>query len=165
MKTLIKAIGRIEIAILLTCGIAATLIMFGNAIARYAFGTSFTWAEEVVRILFVWSMFLAITTGFVRGQHIGFLTIVDKHPILQHISSLFYGIILATVGLIVVVQGSRYNTLIGPVPLPGTNWPTSLFLLPGICSGVAWIGIGIHRFVSTLHKMITKPSSDSAKGV
>lgn len=156
MKTLLKLFGRIEIAILLICGLSATIIMFGNAVGRYVFGTSFSWAEEVVRILFVWSMFLAITTGFIRNQHIGFQSLIEKHPIIQFLSTLIYGVIPVFVGFVITVYGYRYNVMIGSVPLAGTNWPTSLFLLPGIFSGVAWMGIGVYTLLTTFRNHFSK---------
>lgn len=152
MKSRMDLIGKAEVTVLIIFGISATLIMFSNAVARYVFSSSFTWAEEVVRILFVWSMFIAITTGFIRNQHIGFTTLAEKHPRLQYLSTLFYKVILAVVGGVVAWYGYKYNTMIGDVPLAGTNWPTALFLIPGIAAGVVWTGVGIQGTVSLIIK-------------
>ena len=71
-------VRRIEIAVLTVLGVAATLLMFGNSIMRYIFGTSLVWAEEVIRLMFVWSMFIAVTTAFFRNEHIGFDNLAKK---------------------------------------------------------------------------------------
>jgi len=163
MKSPMNLIGKAEVSVLLVFGISATLIMFSNAVARYVFDSSFTWAEEVVRILFVWSMFTAITTGFIRNQHIGFTTIVEQHPHLQYISNLLYKIILAVVGVIIAWHGFRYNTMIGNVPLAGTNWPTALFLIPGIGAGVIWTGIGIHGVIKLIFPGILSDRNDQER--
>lgn len=38
---------------------------------RYLFNTSLDWSDEVSRLLFVWSMFLAIPLGIREGAHVG----------------------------------------------------------------------------------------------
>jgi TRAP-type C4-dicarboxylate transport system permease small subunit len=150
MKKRFDLIGKAEVSVLIIFGISMTLIMFSNAVARYVFDSSFTWAEEVVRILFVWSMFIAITTGFIRNQHIGFTTLAEKNPHLKFVSTLLYKVVLAVVGGVVAWYGYQYNTMIGDVPLAGTNWPTALFLIPGIGAGVVWAGVGIHGTLSLI---------------
>lgn len=41
-----------------------------QVLLRYAFNTSLDWAEDVARLLFVWSIFLAIPLGVKQGSHI-----------------------------------------------------------------------------------------------
>jgi len=156
----LKYIQRIEGIVLLIFGILATLVMFGNVVARYVFHNSFVWAEEVIRILFVWSMFIAITTGFIRNQHIGFSLLADKHPLLQFISQVLYKATLAFVGVILAFYGAQYNVMVGSAPLSGTNWPTSLFLIPGIIAGAAWFFIGSIGLVALVVKAVQKHSGN-----
>ena len=54
-------------------GLAMTLIMFINALGRYILGDTFLWAEEVIRLLFAWAMFIGITDLFISGGHIGLM--------------------------------------------------------------------------------------------
>ncbi len=45
---------------------------------RYGFNQSFDWADEVARLAFVWSIFLAIPLGVRQGAHIGIDIVVAK---------------------------------------------------------------------------------------
>ena len=146
-NTFFHSLHIAEKIVVVALALAATTVMFGNAIARYAFRDALSWAEEVVRLIFVWAMFFAITSGFVRNQHIGFTALVERHGALRLISGLLYEATLCAVGFIVVYHGLRYTRLTGSVPLAATNWPTSLFLIPGLLAGAAWTAVGATRLV------------------
>lgn len=47
---------------------------------RYVFNNSIDWADEVSRLCFVWSMFIAIPLGLKSGAHIGVDTLVSRFP-------------------------------------------------------------------------------------
>ncbi|HEY6133766.1 MAG TPA: TRAP transporter small permease [Rubrivivax sp.] len=47
---------------------------------RYLFNNSIDWADEVSRLCFVWSMFIAIPLGLKTGAHIGVDTLVSRFP-------------------------------------------------------------------------------------
>jgi TRAP-type C4-dicarboxylate transport system permease small subunit len=47
---------------------------------RYGFNRSFDWADEIGRLAFVWSIFLAIPLGVRQDAHIGIDIMVDKLP-------------------------------------------------------------------------------------
>jgi TRAP-type C4-dicarboxylate transport system permease small subunit len=47
---------------------------------RYGFNSSIGWADEVSRLTFVWSMFLAIPLGIRAGAHIGIEILTAKLP-------------------------------------------------------------------------------------
>ena len=153
LKKTIEVILKIERFILLILGIGATLVMFGNAAGRYIFHNTFVWAEEVIRMAFVWGMFIAITDAFLTNDHIGFRNLVDKTKVTQIAADIIYNIVLVAVGGILAFYGGLYNRLTGLVPLPGTNLPTALFQIPGVLAGWTWVGIGIIRIL-----IITKES-------
>ena len=157
-KSIVQYLGRAELAILAFLGIAQTLIMFSNAIGRYFFEYTFPWAEEVTRILFVWAMFLAITTAFIRNQHIGFTAFAEKNAWARGFSEFFYDITLLDVGFILARYGWNYTKITGHVPLPGTDLPTAVFLLPGVIAGVVWSVTGLIRLGSKLREKIFRAS-------
>lgn len=138
---------RVERTVLTVLGVSATLLMFGNAVGRYLFGSSLVWAEEVIRMLFVAAMFIAITTAFLRNQHIGFDAFAKKPGFLNVLYRIVNSLCLLTVGGILAVYGYIYNDLTGSVQLSGTNWPTALFMWPGILAGAVWFLIGAFRLV------------------
>jgi TRAP-type C4-dicarboxylate transport system permease small subunit len=135
-------IRKTEIGILLVLGIGATAIMFINAICRYVFHVTFVWAEEVIRIMFVWSMFIGITDSFIHNEHIGFKNIADMNNVTRLISDLLYNLSLCCIGLLLSYFGWKYNRMTGDVPLAGTNLPTGIFMWPGIGAGVIWTFTG-----------------------
>jgi len=64
--------------------LAAVAVMVGVVSAqvglRYGFNSSIDWADEVGRLAFVWSIFLAIPLGVRNGAHIGIDIVADKLP-------------------------------------------------------------------------------------
>ena len=143
----------LESTVLVVLAVSATVIMFGNASSRYLFRTSFSWADELIRLIFVWSMFIAITTAFIRNQHISFSALAHLNDTTRVITDVLYDGILILVGAIVAYHGWRYMNLTGRVRLPGTELPTGLLLLPGVVSGAVWALLGGARIVTRLLSM------------
>jgi TRAP-type C4-dicarboxylate transport system permease small subunit len=140
-------LGRVELAVLTTLGVAATVIMFANAVLRYLFGASLVWSEEIIRLLFVWAMFIAITTSFWRNEHIGFDNLAKQGGWLGALSRAVSASCLLAVGGILAFYGFRYTVMTGDVPLPATNLPTALFMWPGVAAGAIWALMGAVRLV------------------
>lgn len=159
-KRLLQLAGHLESAVLSLFAVSATLIMSSNAASRYLLRTTFYWAEESIRLIFVWSMFFAITTAFVRNQHIGFSALVERHPVLQEASRLLYAVTLGVVGAIVTYYGYRYMTLTGSVRLAGTELPSGLLLLPGVISGAVWAVLGAVRTVLVLRDLVMRRGAE-----
>lgn len=166
-KRLLQFTGYIESTVLVVFAVSATLIMFGNSTSRYLLRTTFAWADESIRLIFVWSMFFAITTAFIRNQHISFLALAHLNAKLRFLSGLLYELTLLVVGAIVAYYGHRYMGLTGAVRLPGTELPTAMLLLPGVLSGTIWALLGAFRiclrFVR-LAKAAGKPDSVATDG-
>lgn len=64
--------------------LAAVAVMVGVVSAqvalRYGFNRSIDWADEIGRLAFVWSIFLAIPLAVRQGGHIGIDIVSDKLP-------------------------------------------------------------------------------------
>ena len=146
-------LGRLELTILTALGVAATLIMFGNAVLRYLLGTSMIWSEEIIRLLFVWAMFIAITTAFWRNEHIGFDNLAKKGGWVGAVSNASSAFCLLVVGAVLAFYGFRYTVMTGGVPLPATNLPTGLFMWPGVIAGAAWAVLGALRLLQQLARL------------
>ncbi|MEJ5989397.1 TRAP transporter small permease [Ramlibacter sp. PS3R-8] len=70
---------------LLTVVLVASVAVMVNVVAsqvalRYGLNESIDWADEIARLAFVWSIFLAIPLGVRDGAHIGIDLVVDKLP-------------------------------------------------------------------------------------
>ncbi|HWR12235.1 MAG TPA: TRAP transporter small permease subunit [Rectinemataceae bacterium] len=150
---------KVERGVLTVLGTVATLIMFFNAASRYLFKTTFVWAEESIRILFVWTMFIAVTTAFSRNEHIGFDGIAKKKGAPNLIYRIAYALSLIAVGAILCIYGFKYNTFTGGVPLTGTGLPTAVLMWPGILAGAAWTVLGILKLV----KIFTGAKGENSK--
>ena len=143
-----KILHGIEIGSLVALGLAMTLIMFANATLRYLFSTSLVWSEEVIRIFFVWAMFIAITGGFVRNAHIGFDNFADFGARAALINRFGYAVTLAIVGGVLAWFGYIYAGYTSDVPLAATNLPTGLLMWPGVIAGCIWMVVGIYRVIT-----------------
>ena len=63
-------------------GLIAVMVAVVSAqvFMRYALNSSIGWADEVSRLMFVWSIFLAIPLGIKLGVHIGIETVTARLP-------------------------------------------------------------------------------------
>lgn len=55
-------------------------IVAAQVFARYVLNNSIGWADEISRLLFVWSIFLAIPVAIRTGNHIGIELLTDRLP-------------------------------------------------------------------------------------
>ena len=60
--------------------IGMVVIIPAQVFMRYALNLSIDWAEEISRLLFVWTVFLAIPLGIRRGAHVGMTLLTDVIP-------------------------------------------------------------------------------------
>ena len=73
--------GDSALTVVLLAALAAMVTVVSAQVAlRYGFNRSIDWADEVGRLAFVWSIFLAIPLGVRDGAHIGIDLLVDKLP-------------------------------------------------------------------------------------
>lgn len=66
-------------AIIAIMGVMVAVVS-AQVFLRYGFNSSIDWADEVSRLCFVWSIFLAIPLGIKRGAHIGIELLVAHLP-------------------------------------------------------------------------------------
>lgn len=67
----------------LIAGVMAVMVVVVSVQVGYRYGLngSFDWADEVARLAFVWTVFLAIPLGLKQGAHIGIEFIVQRLPL------------------------------------------------------------------------------------
>ncbi|MEO5698741.1 MAG: TRAP transporter small permease [Burkholderiaceae bacterium] len=76
----LDALDRAVLVTLLVTVAAMVGVVSAQVALRYGFNRSFDWADEVARLAFVWSIFLAIPLGVRQGAHIGIDIVVAKLP-------------------------------------------------------------------------------------
>jgi TRAP-type C4-dicarboxylate transport system permease small subunit len=73
-------LDRLVTGVLLAAVAVMVCVVSAQVALRYGFNRSFDWADEIGRLAFVWSIFLAIPLGVRQGAHIGIDIMVDKLP-------------------------------------------------------------------------------------
>jgi len=110
---------------------AMVVVVSLQVLLRYAFNTSLDWAEDVARLLFVWSIFLAIPLGVKQGAHIGIELLVVQLPptvrtCLVRLMALGCAALMAVVGyqcaLLAAQQWDEF--------MPTLNVTAALFMVP-----------------------------------
>ncbi|MCI8608762.1 MAG: TRAP transporter small permease [Firmicutes bacterium] len=125
----LSTIGEIFIVIVLG---AMVLMVFVNAVARYAFTTNFPVFEELSRYLFVWVAFLGAMLAYKEGKHVGIDMLVGRlhgvpKLVIKLVCQLAIFVCLAIIGL-----GSyHYFALTASDPSPSAGIPF------GMISGMA----------------------------
>lgn len=77
---LLGAIDRLVTGALLAAVAVMVTVVSAQVALRYGLNQSLDWADEIGRLAFVWSIFLAIPLGVRKGAHIGIDLVVDKLP-------------------------------------------------------------------------------------
>lgn len=77
---LLDVLDRAVTALLLVAVAVMVSIVSAQVALRYGFNKSIDWADEISRLAFVWSIFLAIPLGVRQGAHIGIDVVVLKFP-------------------------------------------------------------------------------------
>lgn len=55
-----------------------SILVFVQVVMRYAFGASLDWSEELIRWVFIWSIWIGVSYAFKNDQHMKISTIADK---------------------------------------------------------------------------------------
>lgn len=129
--TKLQMLGNIFIALVLG---AMVLMVFVNAVARYAFTANFPVFEELSRYLFVWVAFLGAMMAFKEGRHVGVDMLVNalhgkKRLIIKLVAQAAMFVCLAVMGW----GGFQYFKLTATDPSPSAGIPF------GMISGMAII--------------------------
>lgn len=126
--------------------LAAVAVMVGVVSAqvalRYGFNLSIDWADEIGRIAFVWSIFLAIPLGVRQGAHIGIDIVADKLPAALRIALKRLAAALSALMMIIIAWAAfgvaleQWDELMATV-----NWSVGWFIVP----------VGVGALLSALH--------------
>ena len=114
-------------------GMVTTVV--AQVFMRYALNLSIDWAEEVSRLLFVWSVFLAIPLGIRHGAHVGMTLLTNVLPPAPR-AQLARVMALMGMGLMAVVgwQAAILTLDQWDEPMATLDWSVGFFILP-VCIG------------------------------
>ena len=126
--------------------LAAVAVMVGVVSAqvalRYGFNRSIDWADEISRLAFVWSIFLAIPLGVRQGAHIGIDVVADKLPavwrgVLKRAGAALCALMMLAIAWAALgVAREQWDELMATV-----DWSVGWFIVP----------VGIGALLSALH--------------
>lgn len=102
----IKGINRFFAGVTMFFVVIMVAIIFLQIISRAVIGSSFSWTEELARILMLWVIFLGAGFAFQYGAHVSVETIVQKFPqSVQKIIPLFVFIVSSLFLIVLLLKG------------------------------------------------------------
>ena len=116
-----------------TAAAIMVVVVTAQVVMRYGFNASFDWADEVSRLAFVTTIFLAIPLGIRDGTHVGIDLVVDRLPAPHRRAVRRFSSALAGVMLLIVtwatfkVAGATWNERLGAIDVT-----SSVFVFPVI---------------------------------
>lgn len=129
-----RVLGLIDRAAEVTIvGVMAVMLVVVSVqiLLRYVFNTSIDWAEDVARLCFVWSIFLAIPLGIKHGAHIAIELLVPHLP--EAWQRAFFRVVAILSALMMVIVG--YYAALQVIQqwdemLPTIELSAALFMVP-----------------------------------
>lgn len=104
-----KIWDNLEEFIIIPLIFAMSIIIFVQVIARYVFGNSLTWSEELARYLFIWLVYFSVSFTARRQKHIRIDAAINLYPkgfrpileIISEIIVLAFSVFIAVTGVTV----------------------------------------------------------------
>jgi TRAP-type C4-dicarboxylate transport system permease small subunit len=138
----LDALDRAVTAALLLAVTVMVGVVSAQVALRYGFNRSIDWADELSRLAFVWSIFLAIPLGVRQGAHIGIDIVVLKFPprVQRWLRRFAAAVSAALMGLIawaaLGVAQEQWDELMSTL-----DWSVGWFIVP----------VGVGAALSALH--------------
>lgn len=127
------------------------LLVFTNAVLRYAASSGLTQAEELSRYFFVWTAFLGTIVAYKDNKHVGVDILTSKLSGLPRliIDLIGYVVIMAVIS---VMAWGAYNYLLISTTSkgPATGIPFSYVVLALLVSAVSMGGLCIKKAIQEL---------------
>ncbi|HET9822219.1 MAG TPA: TRAP transporter small permease [Burkholderiaceae bacterium] len=138
----LDALDRAVTAALLVAVAVMVGVVSAQVALRYGFNRSIDWADEVSRLAFVWSIFLAVPLGVRQGAHIGIDLVVLKFParvqaLLRRAAAIVSGAMMGLIAWAALgVAREQWDELMSTL-----DWSVGWFIVP----------VGIGAALSALH--------------
>jgi TRAP-type transport system small permease protein len=103
---LLRALSRLVEGLLLVMMVVLCLDVFLGVFSRYVIGRTFTWYDEIARLLFVWIVFLGAAVGVRRATHFRLHLLIDRlGPAGRRLAHAVGVLVLIGFGLVLIQQG------------------------------------------------------------
>lgn len=122
--------------VVVTLGMMTTLVT-AQVITRYGFNSSIDSADELSRLFFVWSIFLAIPHGVKYGTHVGIDLLISRLGAFKKEIVFRWVSAISAVLMIVVLYAAIIATIDKwPELMPTLNFTAAVYYIPVlICAG------------------------------
>jgi len=101
-----RALSNLVEGLLLVMMVVLCADVFLGVFSRYVLMSTFTWYDEIARLLFVWIVFLGAAVGVRRGTHFRLHLRVDRMPPGVRRATRVVGVLAVIgVGLVLIQQG------------------------------------------------------------
>jgi gluconokinase len=92
---------------------AMVVLVFGNVVLRYGFGTGLAWGEEISRLLFVWLVFIGATSAYPRGEQMAFTGLVARFKGRARLAATLLVHLAVLVSCVLVAWGAWQQVMVG----------------------------------------------------
>lgn len=116
------------------------IMIFGNAVARYAFHSGLPITEELSRFAFVWVSFLGAIVAYNENKHVGVTMLVDKLTgVKKLIILLLSDLVVILAVMIIGVGGFIYFNMTAVLKSPASNLPMGIITITALITAVAMV--------------------------
>jgi TRAP-type C4-dicarboxylate transport system permease small subunit len=103
---LVRALSQAVEGLLLVMMVVLCADVFLGVFSRYVMGRTFTWYDEIARLLFAWIVFLGAAVGVRRSAHFRLHLLLDRFPPgLRRAADVVGVLVLMGFGLLLIQQG------------------------------------------------------------
>jgi TRAP-type C4-dicarboxylate transport system permease small subunit len=103
---LARALSQVVEGLLLVMMVVLCLDVFLGVFSRYVMARTFTWYDEIARLLFVWIVFLGAAVGVRRSAHFRLHLVLDRFPPgIRRVAHVVGVLVLMGFGLLMIQQG------------------------------------------------------------
>lgn len=103
---LLRALSQVVEGLLLVMMVVLCADVFLGVFSRYVMARTFTWYDEIARLLFVWIVFLGAAVGVRRAAHFRLHLLVDRlSPAARRVAHVVGVLVLMGFGLLLIQQG------------------------------------------------------------
>ena len=103
---LARALSQVVEGLLLVMMVLLCVDVFLGVFSRYVMARTFTWYDEIARLLFVWIVFLGAAVGVRRSAHFRLHLVLDRFPPgIRRVANVVGVLVLMGFGLLMIQQG------------------------------------------------------------
>lgn len=130
------------------CLLVMVILVFSNAVMRYALNTGLAFSEELARICFVYLIFFGIILVAKEHKHLTVDIITSKLSTnIQKILQIIADIIVLTTCIIMVIGASKLFMLTTTLKMPATGVPQAILYGAAIISFTCYALVILYHFI------------------